>query len=300
MDLTISDKTKQILKENDLDFRIEKLPMNVQVGESLVKTPYFGLYNVRDDKFLNSVKVGYEVSQTDEIVELVSRGLKNFDNVSIQKAGAINYGAKTYIQLAIEGDAHIGHDKVKRYVTVLDSNDGSSSLSIGVGDLTMSCQNQFFHFYKQGQCKFRHSSSLREKVFEIPSLIEYSLSRSMKMMDLYKELRETPIDNGLLDSISNAVLGRTMEDYNDVSSRAQNSLNDLYDNLKHEVNDKGMNLWGLHSGVTRWTTHTKQAPKRPNGRVESIMTGSSYKTNQKSLDFVTTTLGSSLKELELA
>jgi hypothetical protein len=300
MDLTISDKTKQILVENGLDFKIEKLPMNVSFDGESVGTPYYGLYNTRDKKFLNSVKASYEVSQTDEIVELVNRGLRNFEDVSIQKAGAINYGAKTYVQLAIEGDAHIGHDKIKRYVTVLDSNDGSSSLSIGIGDLTMSCQNQFFHFYKQGQCKFRHSSSLREKVFEIPSLIEFSLSRSMKMMDLYKELRETPIDVGLLDSISNAVLGRTMEDYEDVSGRAQNSLDDLYDNLKHEVNDKGMNLWGLHSGVTRWTTHTKQAPKRPNGRVESIMTGSSYKTNQKSLGFVAKELGTSLRELELA
>ena len=57
------------------------------------------------------------------------------------------------------------------------------------------------------------------------------------------------------------------------------------------MNDKGENLWGLHSGVTRWTTHDKSAPRRENGRVESLIVGTNYKVNQSSLEFAKMIMG---------
>jgi hypothetical protein len=59
----------------------------------------------------------------------------------------------------------------------------------------------------------------------------------------------------------------------------------LYDMIRIETAQKGKNVWGLHSGVTRWTTHEKSAPKRENGRIESAMLSTNYRTNQASLEF---------------
>jgi hypothetical protein len=72
----------------------------------------------------------------------------------------------------------------------------------------------------------------------------------------------------------------------DLPTRQTNVMNALYDNIIHELNDKGYNLWGLLAGITRWTTHDKQAPKRHNGRVESQMSGTNYETNLKALKWV--------------
>ena len=47
-----------------------------------------------------------------------------------------------------------------------------------------------------------------------------------------------------------------------------------------------MNLFGLFSGVTSWTTHSKSAPRRENGREESLMIGNNYKTNNDAFEFV--------------
>ena len=80
------------------------------------------------------------------------------------------------MQLQIEGDSKVGDDIIKRYVTVIDSNDGSTGLSVGIGDFTMSCQNQFFRFYKEGNAKFRHTATLNEKIKSIPTLIETALN----------------------------------------------------------------------------------------------------------------------------
>jgi hypothetical protein len=166
---SIKTKTQEILSANGLDFRIEKAPMFAKnrLGEE-VPSPYYGLINSKSNEVINTVKEGYTVSQNDEIIELVLRGMEGFgSDLTVSKAGSLNGGRKVFIQLGITGVGKVAFDTIKRYVTIIDSNDGSTSLSIGIGDLTMSCSNQFAKFYKRGDAKFRHSASLVEKLKKI-------------------------------------------------------------------------------------------------------------------------------------
>ncbi len=64
-----------------------------------------------------------------------------------------------------------------------------------------------------------------------------------------------------------------------------NRMASLYDHIEKETIDKGWNLWGLHSGVTSWTTHEKGGPDRLNGTEETMIVGSAYKDNIKSFDW---------------
>jgi len=282
-------RVDEILKANGLDFTIQKEALQDSKGRV---TPYFGLYNSKTDECINTVKEGYEVSQNDEIVELVLRGSEGFGELSVQKAGSLNGGRKVFIQLAIEGDGLVSNDRIKRYITILDSNDGSTSLSIGISDLTMSCSNQFAKFYKQGEAKFRHSSSLQSKLKTIPQLIELALAESLKQIELYKSFASCDISKDLAHRMVKHVLGfdrefTSMDVLSEKSSRSINIMDKLYNHIDREIEGKGLNLWGLHSGITSFTTHESSIPKRENGRIESVLNGTSYKMNQSSLEFVT-------------
>jgi hypothetical protein len=288
-------KTQEILSTYGLDFRIEKAPMFAMnaAGEQ-VPSPYFGLINSKSNEVINTVKEGYAVSQNDEVVELVLGGMSKFGSeLSVSKAGSLNGGRKVFLQLGIEGDGIVGNDRIKRYVTVIDSNDGSTSLSIGIGDLTMSCQNQFWKFYKAGEAKFRHTATLTEKMRSIPYLIETALSESMRQIERYKRYVSTPVTKELADRMVKEVLGydrvyTSMDVLSKKSTRAINQMDKLYAQIEREMADKGNNVWGLHSGVTRFTTYDLSAPKRENGKIESGLIGGAYKMNQKSLSFADT------------
>ncbi len=287
--------TQEILSTYGLDFRIEKAPMFAMnaAGEQ-VPSPYFGLINSKTNEVINTVKEGYTVSQNDEIVDLVLGGMRKFGSeLSVSKAGSLNDGRKVFLQLAIEGDGIVGDDRIKRYVTVIDSNDGSTSLSIGIGDLTMSCQNQFWKFYKAGEAKFRHTATLADKMRSIPYLIETALGESMKQIERYKRYVSTPVTKELADRMVKEVLGydrvyTSMDVLSKKSTRAINQMDKLYAQIEREMADKGNNVWGLHSGVTRFTTYDLSAPKRENGKIESGLIGGAYKMNQKSMSFADT------------
>ena len=287
--LIISEETKNICSTHGLDFQIIKTPLTFSYDDQVLTSPYFGLINSKSGNCINTVKDGYTVTQTDEIVELVLQGMKGFGELSVQKAGSINDGRKTFIQLGIEGLATVGKDKVKQYVTIIDSNDGSSGLSVGIGDLTMSCQNQFFKFYKQGQAKFRHSNSIVQRIGEIPELIEFALNESMRQVVIYNTLANRTVSKMLADQMVKGLIGiERTENLEEVSTNKINQMNSLYNHIAKEMNDKGENAWGLHSGVTSWTTHDRTAPKRDNGIIESLMVGSAYNLNQRSLEFAMT------------
>lgn len=290
--LTMKEQVKQILVENGLDFRIEKAPMfALNTKGEQVPSPYFGLINSQSNEVINTVKEGYTVSQNDEIVELVLRGMESFGaTLSVSKAGSLNGGRKVFIQLAIEGLGKVAQDVVKRFVTIIDSNDGSTGLSIGIGDLTMSCQNQFFKFYKKGDAKFRHTATLEQKLKTIPFLIETALSESLEQIKVYNTFASTEVSKNLADELVKYVLGydrriTAMDVMATKGTRAINIMDELYSHIDKEMAQKGENMWGLHSGVTSFTTHAKSKAKRVNGDMESMLVGTAYQMNQKSLQF---------------
>lgn len=285
-------KVSEILTSHGLDFRIEKAPLIAlnEQGEQVI-TPYYGLINTSTNEVINTCKEGYTVSQNADVVEMVLKGMSKFGSkLDVTKAGSINGGRRVFMQMSIDGDSKIGNDLIKRYVTVIDSNDGSTGLSVGIGDLTMSCQNQFFRFYKAGDAKFRHTATLNEKIKTIPTLIELALEVSMKQVEIYRKFESTKVSRDLANQMVKQVLGydrviTSAEMMSKLTQRSINIMDSLYSNIEHEMNEKGDNLWGLHSGITRWTTHEKNGPKRTNGHIESMLVGTGYKKNQESFGF---------------
>lgn len=292
MNTEMNNKVNEILVANNLDFRIEKEQLLSSTGRP---TPFYGLFNDKTGECINSVKEGYTVSQNDEVVALVLEGMQGFGELSVSKAGALNGGRKVFIQLGIEGMSLVGTERIKRYVTVIDSNDGSTGLSVGIGELVMSCQNQFFKFYKSGQSKLRHTASLTQRIKEIPYLIEMALSESLKLTETYKQFQSTPVTRKLADEMVKYILGfdknMSIKTDSELSTRSRNAMDSLYNHIEKETNQKGMNLFGLFSGVTSWSTHDKSAPRRENGREESIMVGTNYRTNNDAFEFTMQKLG---------
>jgi len=289
MTTQVETRVNEILDNHGLNFNISKRPLQDADGNP---SGYCGLFNDNLNKCIYTCKSGYHVSQNKDVVKMIIKGTEKFgDDLIVTKAGAINNGKKVFLQLLIKGDSKVGNDTIKRYITLIDSNDGSTSLGLGIGDLTMSCQNQFFKFYNASDLKIRHSKTLEDKIKQIPMLIETALGKSLQQIKLYQEFESTAITLDLANQMVRHLLGvdRTAStlELSEMSTRATNKMDALYDCIESEIQDKGENAWGLFSGVTKFTTHQLSAPKRFNGREETLLVGGGYKFNQKALEFCT-------------
>lgn len=291
-------KTQEILIDYGLDWKIEKRALvditaieNNPLDSSLMPepTPFFSLRHMGTGEHLASVKNGYTVSQNEDLVRGILKGTEAFGNIKPIFGASIRGGRKVMLQFELIGESYVGGKRIKQYITALDSNDKSSGFGVGIGDKTIGCENQFFHFYQSAFAKIRHSATLSEKLEQLPQMIEMALLESIKMIDLYKEFTTVPINMDNYHQIVEKIVGinnlTDKEVLKEASTQKKNSMKKLYFYLNKETFDKGQSLWGLHSGVTRFTTHYRSVPRREHGRLESQLIGTAYKENHISLDY---------------
>lgn len=282
--MNIETKTQEILKAHGLDFKIKKGPLTFtdEDGKQYL-TPYYGLQNDKSKEVINTCKEGYTVSQNEDVIKMMLQGIEKFGSqLTVKKAGSINGGRRVFVQLEIAGKTKIGNDTITRYITGVDSNDGSTGLSIGVGDKAAHCLNEFFRFYKGSNAKFRHTATIAQKIATIPHLIELALAESMKQMRVYDHFQSTKVSKNLADKLVKEVLGydrvfTSAEFKAKMSKRSIKLMDTLYDNIETEYKAVGQNLWGLFNGLTRFTTHEGKVYQKENGKMESMLLGTNYK-----------------------
>ena len=177
----------------------------------------------------------------------------------MKKGGSFKDGARVYFQLK-SGDLTLPNDKVEGFLTGINSFDGSTSLAFGPSNVTISCMNSFFASFRQIDTKVRHTSGMTIKIDEICKRLEKTLEEEKHIFNQIVELSETRFDDLIKERVVRKLFDIKPEvnlrDEDAISSRKFNQLSKFYVDLNGEIQQKGDNLWGLFSGVTKYTTHS--------------------------------------------
>ena len=215
---------------------------------------------VREDtqKILGVHKDSYEVFQNQQMAELLFE-LSQKADLPIHNAGLLGGGSKVFIQLKTD-DLNLSYgDKVKGYLTAVNSFDGSTSLAFGHSTTTISCQNTFFGAYKGLGSKIKHTKSMIIKVDDLLRSAEKVRAEEKANFETIKKLSEVPMTDNWVDEVLKGLFAVYLEDVKTnaetISTRNRNNIMRFRDALAQETAYKGKTMWGLFSGVTKYTTH---------------------------------------------
>lgn len=215
---------------------------------------------VRDDtNVVLSVRgKDYYPYQNQELIELLDR-VSGLTGLEIARGGFFGDGQKVFIQLKSE-NLRLGNDLIEGYLTGINSFDGSTSLAFGPSNVTISCQNKFFAAFREIQTKVRHTKNMVMKIDEICRGLEGVLQEEKKVFDSIIQLSETTFDDIMKDRFTkklfNIEKNINLKDEDALSTVTRNKLSRFYIDLDGEIKDKGDNMWGLFSGITKYTTHS--------------------------------------------
>lgn len=248
---------QEVLKATGLDWnvRIEKT-----FTESGIELDRIGLIREDTNDILGVHSNGYTPYQNEQLVDLLQR-VSSMTGLEIHKGGEFGKGKKVYIQLK-SNDLKIGNDKVEGFVTGINSFDGSTSLAFGNSNLTISCQNTFFAAYRNLE-KVRHTKNMNFKIDEICKGIDVLIEEEKEMFTTIKKMSEMSYDEKTKDRVIKSLFDIDYDiklvnyrDTDELSTNTKNKLSRLYIDMNGELQEKGDNLWGLFSGVTKYTTHS--------------------------------------------
>lgn len=255
---------KSILEQANLNWSVKA--ERLVTAESNIETKNIAIVREDNNAILGVHGDGYHPLQNLEMMEILDR-ISGKMGLPLHKGGYFGQGEKVYIQLKTQ-DLNVGTDKVKGYLTCVNSFDGSTSLAFGHSNLTISCQNTFFANYREMANKVRHTQRMHERIDIICMQIEDVLRAEQKIFQSITRMTEVQIDQKVRDMVLERILNLDKEerlaDLSTLSTRKKNILSDLEVNIAGEIQDKGGNLWGLFSGITKYTTHSLKGDSNEN------------------------------------
>jgi len=250
---------QQFLSETGLNWTVEK--QNMQTVETGIRIPkHIAVVRSDNQDILSVMGNAYQPYQNQELLELLFR-ITQQTEFEIARAGIFNGGGKVYFQLKSE-HLVLGNDLVQGYVTAINSFDGTTSLGFGASNVTISCQNTFFSAFRQLDNKARHTKNLIQKVDVICKQLETIKAEEARIFGDIQLLNQTDFNEKTKEMVIRKLFGIKKDvDINDadmVIPRTRRKIDTFKVDLRTELDSKGDNMWGLFSGVTRYTTHSIQ------------------------------------------
>jgi hypothetical protein len=252
----MNEQVKTLLDKTNLNWTVRQEELQTISGISIPNKKAI----VRDDNnmIVGLHSDGYVPYQNHELMDLLHQ-VSGRTGLEIHRGGEFKDGGRIYVQLK-GNDLKLGNDRIEGFLTGVNSFDGSTSLAFGHSNTTISCMNTFFRVMSGLQNKVRHTKSMSLKVEDICRRLDIVLQEEKETFRFITELSETRFDDLLKEKVTRKLFGIKPEvDLNDedaLSTRTRNNLSRFYIDLNGELSQKGDNMWGLFSGVTKYTTHS--------------------------------------------
>lgn len=252
----MEERIKNLLDQTNLNWNVRTESIQTESGITiedkiaLVREDTNDIVGVHSD--------GYRPFQNQELFELLDK-VSNMTGLELTKGGCFKEGRRVYVQMK-SADLRLGNDLIKGYLTGINSFDGSTSLAFGPSNVTISCMNSFFAAFKQLNTKVRHTKNMVIRIDEICKGLEGVLAQEQVMFGDITRMSETRFDDVIKESVTRQLFGIKPEvdlyDNDAISTNLRNKMSRFYIDLNGELQQKGDNMWGLFSGVTKYTTHS--------------------------------------------
>jgi phage/plasmid-like protein (TIGR03299 family) len=256
-EILTADKKKEMLMMSGLDWKV--VPEGLITTSGIIVPKRVALVREDTKKILGIHTEGYEIYQNDELLELLHR-IYQKTGLALHTGGSFGGGDKVWFQLKSD-DLKLGNDVIKGYISGFNSFDGKTSMAFGNSEVTVSCQNSFWRGYKQVATHLRHSSTMRVRIEEILSRIDVLVKEEQDMFKEITKLSEVRMTAEVKELVTKMLFEIEVTERLDAptvpfSTNKKNKLKKFGYDLNLETAQKGDNLWGLFSGVTRYTTHS--------------------------------------------
>lgn len=247
---------QDVLNQAGLNWTVRTEPIQTESG--LIIENHKAIVREDTNTPLSIRSSDYGIYQNEQLLELLYRVSQNV-GLEIRNGGFFGDGQKVYIQLK-SNDLKLGNDRIEGYLTGINSFDGSTSLAFGPSNITISCQNSFFAAFRGLNTRVRHTKNMSIRVEDVCKGLEGVMVEEKGIFDNIKKLSEVRITKKIQDQVLRDLFNIdkeiNLEDGNSIHPVTQRRLSTFYVDLDGELRGKGDNLWGLFSGVTKYTTHS--------------------------------------------
>ena len=201
-------------------------------------------------------------------------------NATYNYVHEINNGSRYIVQAKI-GDSFEARpgDEIERYITLINSFDGSSQVVAYFTSLRMFCKNQLRASLKEAQEKvsIRHTGDVVARIKEASQVLHKSEEYFVAFEKKVQFLAQKSVDKKMVDSFLDELYGKSDPEAKRASKQmAKNKIEELFDSGK---GNNGSSAWDIYNGVTEYLDHYRG--KEADKRMASVLVGDAFKMKDK-------------------
>jgi hypothetical protein len=280
------EKTMNLLENTGLNWSVRKEPLHHSSGSP---TDFYGVFKYANEDSetplacFGAVKDRYRVFPNWKLADTIVRATEGI-GITTDRGGELNNGAKVYLQSQLP-DEQVGKSDVKRWVTVLNSHDGSASIGFGSTNMVVQCSNTFYKSYADVE-KFRHTESADARIELAIQKFHETITADKVMFEKFHRMSESAPNENLVETIINRMFKIDVKNSKreDVSTRKVNQIQQFASAYSIERELAGDTVWGLFNAVTRYTNHIA-APNKDK-KDSYLMIGQGREINNMAYDTI--------------
>jgi hypothetical protein len=273
-----------LLNKHGLAWRVIEEPL---VSKSGLPTSNIGLFRTDNNAHLGTHTTRYNPCQNAELAKMLVYACSPIEDLDLEgsRGGEFFGGKKVFFQIPLPA-VTIGKTEVQRFLTALNSFDGSTAVALGTCQTVVVCQNTFWKAYKNAEMsKVGHYSTMKAKLEALTEQIHYTIAKDMEQVETFRKMEQTPIFDTDITALKHKIF--SIEDAYNIGTRKQNRMLKFDSDLELEFAEQGRNAWGLFNGVTRYTNHTLKANQSYSDKMSNIICGTGAKVNAIAFDHIT-------------
>lgn len=285
--MTTEEKTFNLLESTGLNWSVTKQPLFTKLG---LETKSHGIFRGAD--WIGTVGERYTPLQNSELAMTIVKASEGV-GVDVTKGGELGGGRKVYLQAELP-EAFVGRGNVKRYITALNSHDGSTSIGFGSSNTVIYCQNTFHRAYK-GLNHFKHTFNAQARIDVAIKDLRLALNLDQQLITNYKRMAELPLKDEAIERVIRKIFKIELSDKpEDATERQKQKVEQFGRAVQKSIEEQGNTIWALFNGVTRYTNHVLPEYLREyrrnsetngeNIRNESLMSGRGYEISNMGFD----------------
>ena len=264
---TIEEKTFDLLEATNLNWSVSKENLISEATQR--KTGSSGIFREDNGLWLGTVGEDYTPLQNSELANILLSSIDGLGFEEELRGGQLKNGKKVYLQAKLQ-DEFIGNSEIKRYITNLNSHDGSTSVGFGTSNTVVICSNTFYRALGEID-KFRHTTNLKARVELTAQKLNETLRSEEQLMLSFKKMADMPLSDEPIQMILDKLFKVEKEtEVSKLSTQKVNKVAEFSESVRTSIGQQGATIWGLFNGITHFANHV-MAPKDITKKMDYIM-----------------------------
>ena len=273
-----------LLNKHGLAWSVIEEPLFSQSG---LPTTNIGLFRSDNNAHIGTHTSRYNTCQNAELAKLLVYACSPIADLNLEgsRGGEFFGGRKIFFQIPLP-NTEIGTTKVNRYLTALNSFDGSTAVALGSCQTVVVCQNTFWKAYRSSDIsKVGHYATMKSKLESLTEQIHFAMEKDEEQVAIFNKMYEIEINDSDIKFLTHKIFN-VMDEHN-IGTRKENRMAKFQNDLQLEFAEQGKNAWGLFNGVTRYTNHSIKENQSFNGKMANVICGTGAKINSLAFEHLT-------------